>query len=107
MGQMNIPPAILRQAEAAGIPPELLERAAGAEGPEELAAMAQELGGNLSPGEARAMFSALQTAKAAQAAPGELTDDELEKVSGGAGGWESFLMWLMKLMQMIVKAFGG
>ena len=104
---MKIPPAILRQAEEAGIPPELLKRATGAESPEELLALTQELGGAFSAQEARDMFSALQTAKAAQAVPGELTDDELEKVSGGAGGWESFLMWLMKLMQMIIKAFGG
>lgn len=107
MEQTPIPPQVMRQAEAAGIPRELLERAARAEGPEELAAMARELGGDLSPGEARSMFAALRTAQTAQAAPGELTDVELEQVSGGAGGWESFLMWLMKLMQMIVKAFGG
>lgn len=107
MEQVKIPPAILRQAEEAGVPPALLERAAGAERPEDLAAMARELGVDFSAQEAQAMFSALQVARTVRGTPGELTDDELESVSGGAGGWGNFLEWLMKLMQMIVKAFGG
>lgn len=107
MGQVTIPLQILRQAEKDGIPPALLERAAEAECPEELAVLAREMGGTLSVQDARSMFTTLQTAKAAQGAPGELTDDELAGVSGGAGGWEEFLSWLVKLMEMIVKAFGG
>lgn len=107
MEQVQIPPQIMRQAEEAGIPPALLERAAEAKGPEELLALAQELGGELSAQEAQAMFSALRAAKAARGTPGELTDEELEAVSGGANGWTEFLAWLMRLMEMIVKAFGG
>ncbi len=107
MEQIKIPPQVLRQAEEAGIPPAMLERAAGAQDPEALAALAGELGGTLSDREAQAMFSALQAAKAVRGAPGELSDDELEAVSGGANGWTEFLAWLMRLMEMIVKAFGG
>ena len=107
MKQTKIPPQVLRQAEEAGIPPELLERAAGAESSEELLVLSQELGGALSAQESRTMFSALQTARAGQGTSGELTDEELEGVSGGAGGWGNFLEWLMRLIEMIKKAFGG
>lgn len=107
MEEVKIPPQILRQAEEAGIPPAMLERAAEAQGPEALAALAGDLGATLSDREAQAMFSALQAAKAARGTPGELSDDELEAVSGGANGWTEFLAWLMRLLEMIVKAFGG
>ena len=107
MEEVKIPPQVLHQAEEAGIPPGLLERAAEAQDPEALAALAGELGGTLSVREAQAMFSALQAAKAVRGAPGELSDEELEAVSGGANGWTEFLAWLMRLMEMIVKAFGG
>lgn len=107
MEQVQIPPQIMCQAEEAGISSALLERAAGAQDPEALAALAGELGGTLSGREAQAMFSALQAAKAVRGAPGELSDDELEAVSGGANGWTEFLAWLIRLMEMIVKAFGG
>lgn len=107
MEQVQIPPQIMCQAEEAGISSALLERAAEAKSPEELLALAQELGGEFSVREAQAMFSALQAAKAVRGAPGELSDDELEAVSGGANGWTEFLAWLMRLMEMIVKAFGG